>query len=185
MWRAYGNTALVIRNTPMMATTDELGVYSIPVMYESQGDHEARLGIVTDNILANADYLRKLGQLTLVAYIQRMLFQTAIGSKHPGFAEEKEWRIYYRPSERKSAIVKEKAVVLSGVPQIVYAIPLKHDPENGLHHADIPSLLERIIIGPTNYPYVSYRAFSKALADEGVAENEVKIVMSDIPLRSE
>ena len=33
MWRAYGDTALVINNTPMTAITDLLAVYSIPVRY--------------------------------------------------------------------------------------------------------------------------------------------------------
>lgn len=34
MWRAYGNVALVVNNTPMVAVTDELGVFSILAMYQ-------------------------------------------------------------------------------------------------------------------------------------------------------
>lgn len=185
MWRAYGNTALIVRNAPMLATTDDLGVFSLPVIYQSQKDYENRLNAITRNITNNTDYLRGLGQDVLVDYLKEMFFRTAIGSKHPGFSEEKEWRLYYRPTERKRGVLEEKAFVVSGVSQIVYVLPLKHDPDNGLHNADIPSLLERIIIGPTSYPYVSFRAFSKILSDAGVADGTVKVITSGIPLRTE
>lgn len=184
MWRAYGDTAIVVKNTPMIAMTDLLGVYSVPVMYLSGEDYESRVDKITDAILMNRKYLKDLGQDTLVTYIHHMLFHTAIGTKHPGFAEEKEWRLYYRPNERLSSAMIPQTVVVSGVPQIVYALPLRNAPEKGLHGADIPSLLDRIIIGPTEHPYVSVRAFKAILEKLGVQDIDGKVVASDIPLRS-
>lgn len=184
MWRAYGNIALVVRNTPMMATTQKLAIYSIRVLYQSPEDYAERVDTITQNIVKNSDYLRGLGQQTLAAYVHHMLFLTAISSKHPGFKEEQEWRIFYRPSEERSSIVKERVEVLGGVPQVVHTMPLRHDPDNGLHHADIPNLIDRVIIGPTSYPYISCLAFSKALQDAGDPNGREKVVVSDIPLRS-
>lgn len=184
MWRAYGDTALVIKNTPMVAVTDLLGVFSVPVSYFSETDFEEHLSSITDQILLNRSYLKDLGQDTLVAYIHNMLFRFAIATKHPGFKEEKEWRLYFRPTERGSPAMTEDTVVLGGVPQKVYKIRLAHEPHNGLFEADIPSLLDRVIIGPTEYPYVTYSAFVSILDQIGVIDPSSKVVTSDIPLRT-
>ncbi|MEM8750323.1 MAG: DUF2971 domain-containing protein [Pseudomonadota bacterium] len=184
MWRAYGDTALVVNNTPMTAVTDLLAVFSIPVLYLSEEGLVAHLSKITDAILINRKYLQDLGQDTLVAYIHNMLFRFAIASKHPGFEEEKEWRLFYRPTERESPGMTEETVVLGGLPQKVFKLRLANEPNNGLHSADIPSLLDRIIIGPTEFPYVSYKAFVGVLDDLGVENADSKVVLSDIPLRT-
>lgn len=184
MWRAYGNTALVVNNTPMTAITDLLAVFSVPVLYLSEKGLSDYLSKITDAILINRTYLRGLGQEALVGYIHNMLFRFAIATKHPGFAEEKEWRLFYRPTERTSPGMTEETVVLGGVPQKIYKLRLANEPENGLHGADIPSLLDRIIVGPTEFPYVSYQAFAGVLTDLGVENAAEKVVLSDIPLRT-
>ncbi|WP_417587362.1 DUF2971 domain-containing protein [Pararhodobacter oceanensis] len=184
MWRAYGDIALVVNNTPMIAVTDLLAVYSVPVLYLSERELTGYLSNITDNILINRSYLADLGQSVLVTYIHNMLFRFAIATKHPGFREENEWRLYYRPTERQSPMMKKEAVVLNRVPQIVHKLQLTNDPENGLYGADIPSLLERIIVGPNEYPYVSYGAFVDILTDLKVEDAHNKVVVSDIPLRT-
>ena len=184
MWRAYGDTALVVNNSPMTAVTDLLAVFSIPVLYISEQGLSDYLSKITDAILINRTYLQGLGQETLVAYIHNMLFRFAIATKHPGFAEEKEWRLFYRPTERVSPGMTEETVVLGGVPQKIYKLHLANEPDKGLHGADIPSLLDRIIVGPTVFPYVSYQAFVGVLSDLGVKDAADKVVLSDIPLRT-
>lgn len=184
MWRAYGNVALVINNRPMTAITDLLGIYSVPVLYFSANDLEEYFSKITDSILINRSYLRDLGQETLVSYIHNMLFRIAIATKHPGFSEEKEWRIYYRPNERQSPGVSEEIVVLGSIAQKVFKLRLAHEPENGLHFADIPSLLDRLIIGPTEFPYVTKNAFVEVLSKVGVVNASEKVIVSDIPLRT-
>ena len=183
MWRAYGDTALVIKNTPMMAVTNLLAVYSIPVLYLSEEGLTEHLSKITDAVLIEKDYLQSLGQDALVAYIHNMLFRFAIASNHPGFDEENQWRLYYRPTAGKSPGMTEETVVLEGVPQKVFKLRLENNPNNGLHGADIPSLLDRVIIGPTEFSYVSYNAFVAELEGLGVADAASKVVVSDIPLR--
>lgn len=183
MWRAYGDTALVVNNTPMTAVTDLLAVFSIPVLYISIEGFTEHLSKITDAILINRKYLQDLGQDTLVNYIHNMLFRFAIASKHPGFREEDEWRLYYRPNERKSPAMTEETHVLGSVPQKIYKLRLADEPEIGLHGADIPSLLDRIIVGPTEFPYMSYKAFVSVLDGLGVEDADSKVVISDIPLR--
>jgi hypothetical protein len=184
MWRAYGDTALVVNNTPMTATTDLLAVFSVPVLYLSERGLTDHLSKITDAILINRTYLQGIGQETLVTYIHNMLFRFAVATKHPGFAEEREWRLFYRPTERVSPGMTEATVVLDGVPQKVYKLRLANEPEKGLKEADIPSLLDRIILGPTEFPYVSYQAFVGVLSEMGVEDPAAKVILSDIPLRT-
>lgn len=183
MWRAYGDTALVINNTPMMQFTSLSAVFSIPVSYMSKESLAEYLSKVTKAIITNMDYLKDLGQDMLVACIHNMFFQISIGTKHPGFKEENEWRLYYRPTQRKSPNMTEKIVVLKGVPQKIFKLQLKDDPKNELIGADIPSLLDHIIIGPTEFSDVIRTAFVAELESLGVEDAASKVVPSDIPLR--
>ena len=184
MWRAYGDVALIINNTPLTAVSDRLGVFSTPVRYLDQTGTDTRLKTVAQAILDNIDFIRDLGEDAFIDCVIDMVIFAAIGTKHPGFIEEKEWRIYFRPTGHPDSILKSKVVVIDNVPQEIWALPLQHDPDNDLHHADIPSLLDRIIVGPTTYPHVSSRAFMKLLEDAGVDDASSKVVMSDIPLRT-
>ena len=184
MWRAYGDVAVVVNNAPMTAVTDRLGVYSTPVHYLDQHGVEERLQTVAQAIAANRDFLQQFGEQVFISHTVFMVFLAAIGTKHPGFSEEKEWRIFFRPAERPDSILTSQVAVIDHVPQEIWALPLRHDPDNGLHHADVPSLLDRIIIGPTPYPYVSARAFVEILERAGVDEASRKVVVSDIPLRT-
>lgn len=183
MWRAYGDTALVLNNEPMMEVTDLLKVFSIPALYLSKMGMAAHISKITNAISSNSEYLKSLNQEAIVYLTQKMLFQLAISTKHPGFGEEKEWRLYYRPNDGDSPGMTKDIVTLKGVPQTIFKLRLAHDPKCGLHHADIPSLLDRIIIGPTNFPSVTRNAFVEALETLKVTDPNSKVVISDIPLR--
>ena len=53
----------------------------------------------------------------------------------------------YEPSKRLEQDVK----IINGVPQIIYKIPLFNALEEGLDGIEIPQILDRIIIGPSEY----------------------------------
>ena len=105
-------------------------------------------------------------------------------AKHPGFAEEQEWRLVYLPRMGESSVLEKSVDVIQGVPQTVYRIPLKDRPEDGLVGIEIPRLLERVIIGPSNFPWPLYEAFVAELKDAGVENADRKVVISDILLRT-
>ena len=73
--------------------------------------------------------------------------------------------------------------MIGGTPQPIYKIPLQNVPEEGLVGVEIPELLERIIIGPTEYPLAIREAFETLLADAGVDDPASLIRVSDLPLR--
>ena len=47
----------------------------------------------------------------------------------------------------------------------------------------LKAVLKKIVIGPTEYPEVSRKAFVKLLADEGFEYPELKVEIANIPFR--
>ena len=73
--------------------------------------------------------------------------------------------------------------MISGVPQPVYKIPLNDLPDEGLVGLRIPELVDRVIIGPTDYPLAMFDAFTDALHEAGVEKPHERVFVSNIPLR--
>ena len=73
--------------------------------------------------------------------------------------------------------------IIAETPQPKYKIPLENIPDEDLVGVAIPELLERIIIGPTEYPSAMREAFEALLAEAGVADPASRISVSDLPLR--
>jgi hypothetical protein len=187
MWRAYGETtgvALVMNNSPFLTPSDALKAYTSPVSYPDHKEFEGEFGRVVDNIDNEADFVKQQGREVITGYIFRMLTFAAVSTKHPGFAEEKEWRIVYIPRLGKSDYLVKDIQVIQGVPQPIYKIPLKDIPDEVLAGARIPALINRIIIGPTKYPpQAIWEAFRDLLAEAGVENPDDKVIASEIPLR--
>ena len=184
MWRAYGDAALVFKRNASWDSSNQLGVYMMPVNYFMEAELLNQLSKVTSAIEKNSEYIRSLGEQKISEWIWFMVFLNAIGTKHPGFSEEKECRFYFRPTEINETVLKSDHVVIKGIPQEIWKFPLHDEPQNGLNNFDIPSILDRIIIGPTRYPYVTLRTYQAELIKAGVKDVENRIVLSDIPLRT-
>jgi hypothetical protein len=73
--------------------------------------------------------------------------------------------------------------VVRGIPQTVFKIDLVNHEDEGLTGLDLPELLNRIIIGPCQYPAVLFNAFARLLENAEIKDGWKKITVSDIPLR--
>lgn len=186
MWRAYGGTngvALVLNNHPFMQAGTNLGAYSSPVSYATPAEFAGRLADLTRVMIRERELLAGLGIEALMSNIFAMFRFSILCSKHPGFREEREWRILYSPTFERSEIIQRDFAVVRGIPQEIYKMPLVHNEAAGLIRADIPNLLNRIIVGPTQQPLTMYKAFVSLLTQAGVADAARKVVVSEIPLR--
>jgi hypothetical protein len=76
----------------------------------------------------------------------------------------------HSPARHSGEHIKWKIEVVGGVPQRVYRIPLRSDPAAGLTGLSPDEMIDRIIIGPTQYPFATFDAFVSALDDAGVKE---------------
>lgn len=187
MWRAYGSgtggVALVMNCEPFLSDSAELKAYSLPVAYLTDQQFAAGIDRCLDSI---EQMVPTIGAVT-AEQIRDTIFWwflcLAVSLKHPAFQEEQEWRVIYIPSMNKSEVIEEAVECIGGIPQVVHKIPLIDDPSVGLVKADIPNLLDRIIIGPSQFPIVLRDAFANALTQKGVPEAQSRITNSFIPLR--
>jgi hypothetical protein len=186
MWRAYSETtgvAFVMNSLPFLTPSQVLKAYTSPVAYLSNEKFEKEFGKIAENIISEKAFLKKQSREVIISHIFNAFKFAVVCTKHPGFAEEIEWRVVYWPSLDESKYLKKEIRVIKGVPQPIYKIPLKDLPNEGLVGIEIPSLVDRIIIGPTQYPQVIYEAFYDLLFKAGVKDPSGKIVISNIPLR--
>lgn len=70
-----------------------------------------------------------------------------------------------------------------GHPQRVYQLPLIEPDPNAPIGIEIPALLNRVILGPSEYPEALRDAFVELLTTAGLANAEEHVVCSGIPIR--
>lgn len=187
MWRAYGGSAgvaLVLNNTPFISESDVLNVYSSPVRYlDGKAFADEVVGLAR-LMRCNAKFLKKMGATSIVEHLFLAFRFAVLCTKHPGFQEEREWRIIHNPTIDENELVTKSVETIRGVPQPVMKVRLTDHPDGGLIGMEVPELLDRVIIGPTDYPDAIREAFEIELLAAGVSDVKEKVVVSQIPLRS-
>jgi hypothetical protein len=188
MWRAFGGNAArvaIVFNIPWLTGAGRaLSLLFSPVSYLREDDVHRNFEEVSENILANADFLRSLGNDAIVQWIFSMLLVNVTCLKHEGFHEEREWRGIYSPKRLFSPLMEQSTEVISGVPQIVHKLPLDSAAAPELADLDLSRIFDRLIIGPTQYPMAIREAFVGALTNLGVASPHERIFISGIPIRA-
>jgi len=189
MWRAYGRPsgkAAIVLNVPLEPydSTKGLKLLFSPVAYFTYSDVEKELNRVINNIKDNISFLVTQESQVITNTIFYTLLMAAVSLKHEGFKEEKEWRVIYVPELNPSKLISRKIETIDGVPQNVYQIPLEDNPSENVVGVAIPELIDRIIIGPSEYPIPIYEAFRVALDEAGVENSSSRVFISGIPLRT-
>jgi len=187
MWRAFGGTAtriaIVLKVPYLSLSILALSVTFSPVAYLSQpAVHEVMEEIIA-NISANREYLRGLGRDSLVQLVFRTLLSSVVCLKHEGFHEEKEWRAIHTPHMWSSRLMESSTEIVGGVPQIVYKVPLDAKVSDEIADLDFTEIVDRLIIGPTSYPWPIYEALVGELTKAGVADASERVLISEIPIR--
>ena len=187
MWRAFSNAsgvALVLKNMPFLSNTNVLNTYISPVAYFEKENFNIEVQNLIVRMKQNESFLKEINEDVIKAYLFQALRFAILSTKHPCFKEEKEWRIIYSPTFESSDHLKNKIEIINGIPQKIYKIPLEDFSNHGLTGTTIPEILERVIIGPTQYPKIVSEAFIEILRKAGVDEPESKVFVSDLPLRN-
>jgi hypothetical protein len=187
MWRAFGGSAarvaIVIKFPLLSGVTDHLQLSLAPVAYMNEAEVKNNLLQVIQNIAAEIQFLRTVGVEEVNRWLFTMLWTAAAATKHRGFHEEREWRAILYPYRPTPDLVETSLEVVRGVPQLVAKVPLDGAiPDLG--SIDLANILDRLIIGPTPYPWPIYRAFAHELSNRGIPNAEEKVWVSGIPLRS-
>ncbi len=186
MWRAYGNgsgIAIVLNNTAFLSDSDALRAYSSPVMYADVSGFKSQFLRVVDSMRINHAFLKEVPRKVLFNNLFHMLRFAVLCTKHPGFSEEKEWRVIYSPKFDNSPYLTQDLVSVRGVPQHVFRIPLQNIPSENFYGASVDELVDRIIIGPTQYGSAIKAAFTSLLEQCGTQDAANRVWISQIPLR--
>lgn len=185
MWRAYGGNsgvALVFKPDALFKPKN-VGVYVSPVAYWTQVRVQQEMALIAARVRESAAII-SAADPTLIRNVLFNMFRFAVlCTKHPGFAEEREWRLINCPALEKSPLLQQTIEVVRGTPQLVQHIRMKDLPEYGIHDVTLAALLDRIIIGPCEYPDATYKAMIQLLKDAEFVEPRKIVHVSDIPLR--
>jgi hypothetical protein len=186
MWRAYGgrnSVAVVVNNKAFFSETDVFKAYTCPVEYIDSNGYGKQMDDLRMRMEKENKYLLSIGKDAVLSWLFYTFKYIVLCTKHPGFAEEKEWRLVYTPKDIKSEYVKGEIETINNVPQVVHKIPLKDIPEQNFTFPSISELIDRIIIGPNDQQYVIGDAFKTLLKSCNCQDVEKKIYYSGIPLR--
>ena len=188
MWRAFGGTGTrvgIVLSFPYVSISAvSLALNFSPVAYLSESGAHGVIDQVVANVQANRDYLRTLKREVLVQLVFQMFASGIVCLKHEGFYEEREWRAIYTPSRWSSPLMTSSTEVVAGVPQIVYKVPLDGTASPLIADLDFGQVFDRLIVGPTPYPWPIYGAFVEALRSAGVANADERVLVSGIPIRA-
>ena len=188
MWRAFGGNSarvgMVFCIPKYSAGAEAMKVFFSPVSYLKNSEADDLIPEVMRNIQSDCAYLKTLKGEEIARWIFNMLLIDATCIKHPGFREEREWRVVHCPQFFQSTLIQPLTATVGGVPQVVYNLPLDKSVDPILEDLDFAMLFERLIIGPSPYPISMFDAFADALSKAGVVDSGGKIIISDIPIRS-
>jgi hypothetical protein len=189
MWRAFGGSnvarvAIVLKIPFYTGAATFLNVRFSPVAYSNEAEVHASLRAVVRNVHANGEFLRSFDRSQIAGMVVLMLITGVSCLKHEGFREEREWRAVYNPNRMSSPHMLRSTKVLSGIPQTVYEFPIDKTVCDELSGLDLSLIFDRLIIGPSPYPWVIYEAFVNALSDAGIENAHERVFTSGIPLRA-
>lgn len=186
MWRGFGGSSArvaIVVNIPWKPKTQNAPtVMFSPVSYASQDEAINDMSNACLYMDESSEFLKTIPRQELLNYLFSMLINGVTCSKHEGFHEEREWRLLYSPEISNSSQIKKSTESVNGVPQIVYKLPFSSkNPELG--GSDLSDIVDRIIIGPSPYPWAMYQAFVDTLKEAGISNAEERVFVSGIPIR--
>ena len=186
MWRAYGGpvgVCLVLAPGVLLRPSLALNVFNHPVSYLDDEAFQRMLLVTAGSLLGELALLRRMRSEEVAEFTLGALRDAVLCTKHPGFAEELEWRLIHSPRVASSVRVPCELITIGDQPQTVHMIPLCDIPAEGLHGLEPNTLVERIIIGPTATPDPTREALVETLRLAGASDAEQRVVVSAIPLR--
>ncbi|WP_080697278.1 DUF2971 domain-containing protein [Brucella intermedia] len=189
MWRAYGqNTigvAVILNKAPFFTPSDVLAAYTSPVAYHTDEELGREIDQIIQNVETNRNWLKSIDPEMIGFYIFNMFSFGVTCLKHPGFREEKEWRIIFNPKMRDKGTIPSITQSVGGAPQKIYTLPMRdvHLDGDSLTGISPDALIKRVIIGPSQVQGTVREAIVEALAQAGVTNADKRVFLSNIPLR--
>ena len=188
MWRAFGGNAarvaIVLRIPWRSSAPDALNIMFSPVSYLQEPEAHSVMAEVVRAVQADRDFLRSVDRQIVLGSLFNMLVTAVTCWKHEGFQEEREWRVIYAPQRSPSSLMESSLKVVGGIPQIIYKLPLDAKASDALTELDVARVFDWLMVGPSEFSWPMYEAFTQALTAIGIENAEKRVFISDIPIRS-
>lgn len=184
MWRGYGTdcgVAMVLRLNSFLPQNNDFQIYTTPVEYLTEKGFDDYLIEFGQRIEAEKSFIEALTDRVIEEWTANMIKAAVVSIKHPGFKEEREWRVIADLNSCQG--LKLDTIAVNGIPQLVMKLPLTAEMENNRKGFSIPANLDHLIIGPTSHPAIIAKALAEELAKCGVTDLSKKITVSGIPYR--
>lgn len=193
MWRGYGGNgsgvAIVFNSKFINLDVDtDVQLPVIKVKYLSEDEYKSKIANLVDRW---ADLFKSFdnddGDLRYAVQILICLFiSLSLSTKHPGFAEEQEWRLIYLPQfDSNNLFMKNMSYSIHSdqiQPRLKFPVrPLPGDQTSNWTFSDI---VENIIIGPTARGPLIKQTIVRMLKNLDRDNLASKVIVSNIPLRS-
>lgn len=178
MWRGYGGVdgvALLIGTSSFNGSNDWTGVYSSPVVYTSPQDFRDEFTSVFEKLLAMDIDWATVDHDDLRQSLSDYFLNICINYKHPGFAEEREWRIFSRPDTILSPYTYESTEIVRGVPQRVLSLDIGGPAGNPASH------LIGALVGPARQQDVIREALVYEFLRLGLSDAAARVQTSPTP----
>ncbi len=186
MWRAYGGNAgvaIVINAAVFSTVTDALNTYTYPVFYQTPDMVVDRIAGVVSRMREERQFLSAMGEEYVCGYLRELFLNIALATKHPGFREEREWRVIHTEYHGRSHHLTYEHVVIGGMPQQMVKLPLRDIPDQGISGMELAQLINRVIIGPNEFA-LEIRSVLLDLLESAQVPNALdKVWVSNIPVR--
>jgi Protein of unknown function (DUF2971) len=183
MWRAYGGNAGVAiifkHDFFKMLGNAQLDFSSVAYLRESQ--LKKAIANLTESISTHRNNIQNLPPSELGKYLFNIFRFSALCNKHKGFKEEKEWRLIATASILpENKLITQAIETIQGTPQNIVKVKLN---EVSFDDKQFKDMIDKIIIGPCQFPFVTYKSVITALKSIGIQKPENIVYISDIPLR--
>lgn len=154
-----------------------VAAFSSAVAYMTAQQLAPQLGAIADNLIANRSYVAGRGREPTIQDVLAMFRAGAVCIKHPGFKEEREWRMVAMPGFLGTNNLTMITRTIGGLPQQIYTLNIK------VGGRDWPEIIDRVIIGPTQAPAAVYGVLHQAMIARNIPTGPDKLIVSHIPLR--
>lgn len=186
MWRAYGgspNVCMVFNTQPFITQQFAYELTLSPVMYGGPAEFHSHFEEIVFCLEREALGMRILPPIVVRENVKRALGFAVNSTKHPGFSEEREWRVIFHKGGYRSAPPK-RIIIKGGAEQTIYEVPFTSIPEKHVYGAEISHAVDRVVIGPAAKPFHLVSQFIEAMSNANFTLPEQRASWCEIPLRT-
>ncbi len=191
MWRGSGgngNGAAIVLDTSKLAPIGESPFVFSKVHYLSSEDRRSWIDAKineTAAIIRTHDIPDDKLYFAAYAFFERLKV-FALFTKHPGFKEEREWRIVYLPDRDKKKRIDPMLHYAVSDKGVEPKLKFKIGPLDGVtgEELSLEALVDHIILGPSAASHLAVHGIRRMLEKSGRVELAKKLIASSTPFRA-